>query len=191
MITLVPCMAHSASATSDSPSDVVQSLNMALLRSMKAGRKAGFRGRVKLLQAEVQRAFNFPTIASMVLGMDWAKLSDEQQRTFVETLQRYTVANYASQFDRYKGEQFTPPKASPYRKGVDIVQSQLTDSHAKHHSFIYVVKHDTDGWKIINVVVDGVSNLSVMRAQYQSIFQAHGFSALIKKIDEKTNKLSH
>lgn len=190
-LSLAPCMALSATPNGSSPAQVVQGLNEALLGSMRAGSKAGFDGRSKLLQGEVQSAFDFSVIGSMVLGADWAQLSKEQRSTFVETLKRYTIANYASQFNRYSGERFTKPKASPYRKDIDIVQSQLVGPKAKHHSFIYVVQHNAGGWKIINVVVDGVSNLSVMRAQYQSVLETHGFSALIKKIHEKIAKLSH
>ncbi len=180
----------SKSDAQQGPAQVVEGLHSVLIKAMKAGSQAGFKGRYDLIQPVVEHDFDFHFIGDMVLGQDWSKLTPAEQKQFVQTLRHYTIANYASQFDSYGGEHFTDAKVSDYRQGIKLVHTQLVDSTGKHHDFVYML-HQTGGkWRVINVIADGVSDLSLKRSQYQSVFENQGFATLIQKIQGQIKKMS-
>jgi phospholipid transport system substrate-binding protein len=48
-----------------------------------------------------------------------------------------------------------------------------------------VLHHKDHTWRIINVIADGVSDLSLKHADYTSFFSKNGFDALVDKLREK------
>lgn len=182
---------HAAGDAAPGPVQVVKTLHAALLKSMKAGSQAGFQGRYDLLQPVVKKTFDFHFIGAMVLGQDWSKLTSDEQQKFEHTMWRYTTANYASQFSSFDGEHFTSATVSDYRKGIKLVKTQLVDSSGKHHDFVYMLHQTQGNWRIINVIADGVSDLSLKRSQYQSVLENQGFATLISKLDQDIKRMSH
>lgn len=183
-------MVHAAGNTNAAPAQVVKRLHVALIKAMKAGSQAGFQGRYSLLQPVVKKEFDFHFIAGMVLGSDWSKLTSKEQQKFVQVLQRYTTANYASQFTSYNGEHFTGESTSDYRQGIKLVRTQLIDSSGKHHDFVYMLHQSQGQWRIVNVIADGVSDLSLKRSQYQSVLENQGFATLIDKLNGEIKRMS-
>ena len=50
--------------------------------------------------------------------------------------------------------------------------------------------HQRDGaWRIINVISQGVSDISLKRAEYQSVIRKHGFDGLLNRIETQTAKM--
>ena len=40
-------------------------------------------------------------------------------------------------------------------------------------------------WRIVNIIVNGVSDLALKRAEYNSLLEREGFQALIAKLEEQ------
>ena len=55
----------------------------------------------------------------------------------------------------------------------------------KDVKFDYMMKKKDEGWQIINIIADGVSDLALKRSDYTSVLNREGFDALIAKINEK------
>lgn len=182
-------LARAANSPSGGPQQVVKTLHATLIKAMKAGSQAGFQGRYDLLQPVIEKDFDFHFISAMVLGPDWSKLTSSEQQKFVQTLQRYTIANYASQFSSYDGEHFTGESTSDYRQGIKLVRSQLIVSNGKHHDFVYMLHQSQGQWRIVNVIADGVSDLSLKRSQYQSVLEKQGFATLIEKLNGEIKRM--
>ena len=53
----------------------------------------------------------------------------------------------------------------------------------------YLLQEGPDGWRIINIVADGVSDLALKRAEYQRVFSSGGIEALIAELEEQTRRL--
>ena len=49
----------------------------------------------------------------------------------------------------------------------------------------YVVQPAQDGWRIANVVANGVSELALRRAEYDAVMAAEGFEALIGRLEHQ------
>ncbi|WP_308388143.1 HpnM family protein [Acidithiobacillus sp. AMEEHan] len=167
-------------AAASSPKATIEKLDQALLSTMKAGKAAGYQGRYKIIAPVVDKTFDFQRIGELALGSDWGKLSAEQQKQFVEVLGEYTAATYAGRFDGYDGEHFAIVEAQQLRPGTMGVFSTFTMKNGRVHRFDYLLEQaDGKDWKIINVVADGVSDLSLKRSEYTEMINSKGFPALL------------
>ena len=178
--------AASMSATSadktilaNTPEATIHALDAALIKSMQGGSRLGYRGRYHIVAPVVQTAFDYPRIASLTLGAYWNKLSPAQQKEFVGVLADYTAATYAARFNSFNGERFAIVRSETLLSGTEGIFSTFTQRNGKVHRFDYILQKQGDQWRIVNVVADGVSDLSLKRAEYTQTVQEKGFSALV------------
>jgi phospholipid transport system substrate-binding protein len=76
------------------------------------------------------------------------------------------------------------------RRGRVEIQTELIEDNADIVALNYVL-HETDrGWRIINVLADGVSELALKRTQYQKILKTKDFAALIQHIEQQRTDLA-
>lgn len=188
MVPVLPAWAGTASAASVSataatkamtPKATIDSLDAALLKAMQGGSKIGYHGRYAIVSPVVRQVYDFPRIASLTLGDYWTKLSPAQQKTFVDVLAEYTAATYAARFDSYAGEHFAVVSSQAMQPGTEGVFSTLTMHNGKVHRFDYLLQQHDGQWRIVNVVADGVSDLSLKRAEYMEAIKSKGFPVLV------------
>jgi len=48
---------------------------------------------------------------------------------------------------------------------------------------------DGEQWRIVNIVVDGVSDLALKRAEYGRLMDAGGFQAVLDELAQQTERL--
>jgi phospholipid transport system substrate-binding protein len=48
-----------------------------------------------------------------------------------------------------------------------------------------VVNQFEGKWEIINIIVDGISDLALKKAQYTSVIDREGFDKLVAKLNQK------
>ncbi len=164
---------------------VIETLNQALLEAMKRAGELGYQGRYRLLEPVVRQTFDFRAISRYVLGSHWKRLSPEQQERFVEKMARYGVATYAAQFDDYGGERFIILSDKPFRGRFRVVKAKLQSPKDEDVEFVYILRRTRDGWKIVDVRYDGISDLALKRGQFGEILEKEGFEALLSKLDRK------
>jgi phospholipid transport system substrate-binding protein len=179
------------SATAKNASQVIERFHNALIEAMKGGAKLGFEGRYQLLAPVIDASFDFSSIARLALGSEWVKLTPSQRQSMMKTLKEYTIANYASEFDSYSGERFKVDGQQQLREGIELVKSTFTSGNGNTtHSFDYLLHPIGGTWEIINVVVDGISDLSLKRAEYTQIIADQGFGALIHKLQLSIDRMA-
>ncbi|GAB4284264.1 MAG: ABC transporter substrate-binding protein [Deferrisomatales bacterium] len=171
------------------PRQVVEELHATLLQVMRAARELGYEGRLRRLDPVVRRAFDFPAIARLAIGHHRRELSERELEEWVETFARFSVALYAARFDGYSGERFEVLSLEDLSRGRALVRTRLLRPGRDPVHLDYVLRPAEGGWKIVNVVAEGVSDLSLKRAEYTSILEKEGFRGLLERVREKTREL--
>lgn len=168
----------------------VQNFYDTLLDSMKHAKELGIKGRYEKLKPAVEAAFDIPDMVRLATGPDqWAKTAPAQQQELVNAFLRYTVANYASNFDGYDGEKFVVDPAVTPRGADKVVTSKLVTS-SQTVPFGYRLHQTGGGWKILDVYLNGtISQLATQRSEYAATLSAGGAAALVKKLDAQSEKL--
>lgn len=170
------------------PSDEMQSearqrieeFHAALLQAM---RTPDYAARATALQPVIDASFDITRIAAVSLGRTWRDLTDTQQTEFVRLLSELVVATYADRFDGYSGQQFVTDEVRAVRTG-DVVRTRLLREAEADVTLDYFLR----AGRVFNVVADGVSDLSLRRADYSSIIKTEGFAALLTHIQRKIDE---
>lgn len=164
----------------------VEDLHKALLDAMKRAKDLGYKGRFEALAPVVTKSFDFQNIARLVMGKNWTTISAAQQKQFVETFTKLSVATYASRFDSFGGESFRTTGEAKQSGNNVLVKTELVRTSEPPVALNYLVSPAADGsFRILNVVAEGVSDLSLKRSEYSSIMNNGGFATLISKLNAK------
>ena len=169
----------------------IQALHQALLQSMREGETLGFEGRRELLAPVVERTHNFEFISRLVLGSHWSGLQPSRREDFRERFRRLSIATYADRFDNHKGERFEILSLQELPRGQRLIRSQLIKADGSRVPFDYVLTEQAGTWKIVNIVVDGVSDLALKQAEYRNVLAQHDFDHLLDMIEEKIELARH
>ena len=175
-------------AIADSIADArkpVERLNNTLIEVMKGGKSMGYNGRLKKLDPVVKETFEFEAVSLIALGTHWKKLEQAQKLAFMSKLTDLSVATYAAQFKEYAGESFQFDSSQDIKNGRLLLRYNLVAPKEKPIRFEYFVGQFNGQWHIINIVVDGISDLALKKAQYTSVIDREGFDALLNKLNQK------
>ncbi|MDQ3562876.1 MAG: ABC transporter substrate-binding protein [Pseudomonadota bacterium] len=167
---------------------VVDRLHAALLEVMQNAGTLGYPGRYQKLDPLVRESFDFGTIAPIVVGRFWKELSDAQRQSFIDTFTKLSTATYAARFDGFDNEQFRHVAGEELKKGRILVKTEIVKSDGEAVRLDYVLQTKSDEWLIVNVIADGVSDLSLKRADYTSVLKTKGFDDLITDLNDKISK---
>lgn len=169
--------------------EVITSLNASLLDSMKRGDELGYSGRYALLEPVMKRSFSYPYMVRKSCGSYWKELTENQQKQLLEKYITWSVGRYAEGFKEYKKQQFVVISSEYIRKKYMMVTSNLVKEDQEVREFKYILLQNDGVWLIVDIQVEGVSQLSLTRAQFKSVLKDQGIERLMKILDEKISKL--
>jgi phospholipid transport system substrate-binding protein len=178
-----------SAATTDPAVIQVKTLTDALLESMRAGAAQSMPERYRKLQPVIEQAFALPLVAHLAVGPDWTSFSPDQQKGIVAAFSRFTIANYAHNFNSYDGAKFEIDDNVSTRGADKIVRTRVIPAHDTPVSLLYRM-HEVDGvWKIVDVFSNGVSELAQRRTDFGAALAAGGPPELIAHLNKSSDLL--
>ena len=183
LISPTPSRAQSSSAVAH-----IQIYYQQLMPTIQQAGRLSVRERDKRFTPAITSAFDLATMTRLAVGPTWASFSGAQQAAAREAFARFIIADYASQVSNYSGESFVvDPQATPEtRGGGEIVKTKLLQPGGRTVSINYLVR----GGKVIDVYLNGtISDLATRRDEFASIIASGGADGLIKRLNERTQKL--
>jgi len=167
----------------------IEAFDAALIRTMKAGKDAGPQGRAKIMGPAVDAAFNIPVMTAFAVGPAWATASADDKAALTAAFRKYTIANYAKNFDSYDGEKITVDPMVLTRLPDKLVKTTMTGGDAPV-VLGYRMRQAGSTWKVIDVLFNGaISQLTTQRSDFTATLQSGGVKALVAKLDAQTEKL--
>jgi phospholipid transport system substrate-binding protein len=189
---LVPiCVPSPAQSEPSAPVITVDRLHSALLDVMKNAQTLGFEGRREKLAPVIGESLDLAFICRIVLGRHWDGLSQQERSRMIDTFTRLTITTYAARFDGFSGESFRTVEEKAMNRGRTLVRTELTRPADEAIHLDYVLHQAQDRWRIINIVAEGVSDLSLKRADYGSVFKREGFERLMQKLEGQIEDLEN
>jgi len=170
------------------PEGVVAAREAALVDQMKSAEHTPFEARVARLNPLLERVLGIERMARFLFGSQWRALDAAEQARFESAFLELSAATYAAEFADYSGERFEAVSVQQRNAGQAVVRRKLVTGKGREVPFDYMLmREDEDGgWRVVNIITDGVSDLAVKRNQYRRLLDDGGMDAVIAHIREAT-----
>jgi phospholipid transport system substrate-binding protein len=136
----------------------------------------------------VEKSFDFTTLSRLVLARNWNTLNPEQQQRFVTELKRHLSLTYGRNIETYHNERVVITGEREEARGDRIVKTRITRPNGQDIPVDYRLRERDGAWRVIDVVIDGVSLVANYRSQFQSIISRDGPAKLIDLLHEKNER---
>ena len=191
LFALMVLFTGSALAQDASPKAPVDALSQKLLDVMRRSNELGYEGRERELRPVVEASFDMPFMAGAALGPDWSKLTQEQKDRLAQAFTAYSVAQYASSFSGYTGEQFQVGDVVKRTSGDVVVKSKIVPRSGSPTELDYLERQQGGQWKIIDVYLDGsVSQLAIRRSELAAVYKRGGVDGLVTALNQKVQQIA-
>ncbi len=175
----------------DSPAATITSLQQGLIAVAREQSNASLDERYRALEPLIVATHDLPYIAEFALRRQWASLAEPDRQRFVAAFQRLSVMTYAARFKAVGPDTFrTVTAAAADSSGRVQVATAVARAGQADVSLGYLLQQDAMGWRIINIVADGVSDLALKRAEYQRVFASGGIDGLVAELEQQTQRLA-
>jgi len=141
--------------------------------------------KITTISKEIDHIFDFEELSKRTLGRDWKKMSAEQQTEFVKLFKQLLQGVYADRLLAYSDQEVIFDKEIMLKKGSAEVQSYLQTSDGKKIPLFYRLTDKSGGWKVYDVVIEGVSMVKNYRTQFRQILSKGSPDELIETLREK------
>jgi phospholipid transport system substrate-binding protein len=158
---------------------------------MKAGPQTSFQHRYDILAPVIDHTFDLATILEESVGPLWSALPQAQQTMLTDAFRRYTVASYVNSFDDFNGQHFEISSETRSVGSEQVVETKVIPKKGDTHELDYVMRQDSDGWRVVDVLADGaISRVAVQRSDFRRVLARGGAQALADSLRTKSASLS-
>ena len=115
---------------------------------------------------------DFRRVAASVMGKKYYLMASETQRAeFVLIFKESLLDNYASTLAQWGDSTITTvfpeEMKSDFDKNIEV--KQILDTGTSQYPVSYKVRKNKDGWKIVNIIINGVNLGLTLRNQFQAL----------------------
>ena len=132
---------------------------------------------------------DFDTLSRLVLAQNWKRFNDQQRETFQREFKRHLSVTYGKNIDDYRNETVAITGERKESQGDSTVMSKIVRGQGSAEFQVNYRLREKDGqWRIIDVIVEGVSMVANFRSQFQDIVSSGGPDKLLKLLHEKNER---
>ncbi|MHB1542769.1 MAG: MlaC/ttg2D family ABC transporter substrate-binding protein [Steroidobacteraceae bacterium] len=182
-----------APASFEQPSQMIHSVADALLKEID-GHRAELRAHPQRISAIVEKYllphFDAALAADLVLGRFGRHVSAQQKQRFITAMRKALVRSYGTALLDFHSHMLTvyPTHLRPGTTSA-TVRTVLTETNGTRLPIDFYVLMTPNGWKVFDLVVEGVSYDMSYRAELAPQLQQDGLDAVIERLEggEKLN----
>lgn len=135
--------------------------------------------------------FDFEAMSRSVLGKHWRRADAAQQKRFVKEFRDLLVRTYATALLEYEDEKvdFLPLSRQPTDTDV-TVRTEIQQPGGLPIPINYRMEKQAGGWKVYDVLIDGVSLVGNYRVSFGNEIRSSGLPKLLETM-RKRNAEAH
>lgn len=176
--------------TTDTPEATIATLQRGLMTLSQQSPRATVDERYKVLEPLIVATHDLPYIAEFALRRQWPQIAEADRARFIAAFQRLSVMTYAARFVNVGPNTFRSiAPGAVAETGRAQVTTAVARAGQPDVSFEYLLQQRSGGWRIVNVVADGVSDLALKRAEYQRVLASGTLDTLIQELEAQTERL--
>jgi phospholipid transport system substrate-binding protein len=174
------------------PDELVRKVTADVLDAIKSDKELQAGDRKKALALAEQKVLphvDFREAARLAVGRAWSKATPAQQASLVNEFRSMLIRIYSNAIDVYRGQtmRVLPVKLAAGDTEV-IVRNQYLRPGRPPVAVEYSMRRTAEGWKIYDIVVEGVSLVLTYRAEFEQVMRESGVEGLIRRLAEKNRE---
>ncbi len=183
-LVLLLALAAPAIAAPSTPRMVVEKMANQVLATLR-GDSATTEERRTKVESIIYEHVDFTTLSRLVLARNWRTLNDEQKAEFMVEFKKHLSDTYGENVDNYRNESVEVLSERKEKRGDVTVKSKIVRGGTDDILVDYRLRQRDDVWRIIDVVIEGVSLVANFRSQFQDIVSNGGVEKLLRLLREK------
>ena len=148
---------------------------------------------VKVAETKVLPHFDFERMTRLAVARSWNQATPDQRQRLQQEFRNLLVRTYTNAMMAGKQDN-AAVQVEPVRQekgGSEVsVNTRITRAGAPPLPINYRMEKKPDGWKVYDVLVEGVSLVTTYRDSFQNEVQKGGVDGLIKTLSEKNRSLA-
>jgi phospholipid transport system substrate-binding protein len=135
----------------------------------------------------VEPIFDYRLMAKLALGRKyWLGLSETNKKKFTDLFVARLKNSYIDKLSLYTNEKvdYEPP----VQDGIKIQIPTKVISKSKKFAMLYKLYKSSDGWKIYDIEIEGISLISTYRSQFYDILSKGTIDDLLLKLEKPEDK---
>lgn len=120
------------------------------------------------------RGFHLPTVSRFVLGRHWRAASQDQRATYQQVFRDFIVKSYSKRFSSFTSEKLKITNSRSEGENDTFVFSLLERPGGESTRVSWRIRRYADDFKIIDVIVEGISMLITQRDEFNSVIRNSG-----------------
>jgi phospholipid transport system substrate-binding protein len=137
----------------------------------------------------VEGVFDFRKMSRLVLGRNWRRATRAEKTDFADAFRDLLIRTYSNALAEAAGQvkniDYSSTRRNARRTTVHTIVKRY---NAASVNIDYVMYKSRDGWKVYNVIVEGVSLVTTYRTEFGRDIRRMGMRGLINKINRKNRE---
>lgn len=122
----------------------------------------------------LDRNFDMDTIARFSLGTYWREANGAQRTEYLKLFKSMIVDVYSARFSDYKGQSLEVRGSRAEGEKDVLVTSYIVEDNGSEVRVDWRVRKRDSGYKVVDVIVEGVSMALTQRSDFSSVIQRGG-----------------
>jgi phospholipid transport system substrate-binding protein len=180
----MPSLAAEDSDLAEEPRKVIEE-TVSQIIAILARKDESAEFRIHEIERIAYDVFDFTTMSKLVLARKWRKLSKDQKGEFVREFKRSLSRTYGTRLDRYNQEQVEIIGTQVEPRDDVSIKTRIVGGEFGGAELSYRMRKRSDRWRIIDVVIEGVSLVSNYRSQFAEILNSGTIDDLLERLRDK------
>ena len=179
----------SVQAAEMEPEQLIKSVTedvLVIVRADKDIQSGNTKKAVALVETKVLPHFNFVRMTQLALGREWKNASTAQQTALTDEFRTLLVRTYSKALTEYRSQtiEYKPATTKPGDTETKV-KTQVNQSSGKPIPLDYSLEKLSNGWKVYDIEVAGVSLVINYRETFSNEVRNGGIDGLIKALQTK------
>jgi len=159
---------------------------LAIIKSDKDLRARDSRRILDLVEEKVLPHFDFSRMTRLAVGRSWSQASEAQKEALTREFRTLLVRTYSSSLSQYRNQTIEVKAARIAAQDTDtLVRTLVNQAGGPPIPIDYGMEKTDKGWKVYDVVVDGVSLVTTYRGSFNDQIQKNGIDGLVKTLMDR------
>lgn len=151
-----------------------------------AGRASGSRDLAEDLRPVLLQYISFDILTRRAVGPGWRQFTDPQKKTVIQLFTTLTIRTYSSKLT--PGERPVIEFKNATNPAPGRVEVHTTLLYQGSRSEVVYRMEEAEGWRITDIVIEGVSMILNYRTQFDAQFKKGGADAVIRALTQTLGK---